>query len=208
MMRFCLMDPRSFNWDRLLWMNRQWKGIVFLSFQNENAPKFILNLVEELQNKKITESIAPCRLFAKSFMMISPATGRKDLVLLLRELDEKAFSLLEQWRSTQKNDTDEQIVLALTDYIAEYAAEFTGINLSVQTAQKGASNEKTRNTADKQSEKLKKNRRRANSPESNTSAETPAHQEPGNSVEVGSDAADANKASAKENMDSDSIKQP
>ena len=98
MMRFCIMAPRPFSWDRLIWMNRQWKGIVFVDFRAEKPPRFILDLVEELQREKIAESDAPCQTFAKSFLMISPATKRKDLVLLLRELNEDCLSRLEKWR--------------------------------------------------------------------------------------------------------------
>jgi hypothetical protein len=82
-------------------MNRQWKGIVFIDFRDENAPHFILSLIEELQREKIAESIAPCQTFAKSFMMVSPATGRRDLVLLMRPLDDEPMNRLETWRNNQ-----------------------------------------------------------------------------------------------------------
>ena len=128
MMRFCLMDPRPFSWDRLIWMNRQWKGIVFVDFRDEKAPRFILDLVEELQREKIADSTAPCQTFAKSFMMVSPATKRKDLVLLLRPLNEESLSRLEEWRNNQ----EEQVVMVLSDYVKQYAAEFTGIGEPVE----------------------------------------------------------------------------
>jgi hypothetical protein len=105
-------------------MNRQWKGIVFTDFREENAPHFILNLIEEFQREKIAESIAPCQTFAKSFMMISPATGRKDLALLLRPLGEEAMNRLEHWRNNQ----GEQVVMILSEYVKQYATEFTGIS--------------------------------------------------------------------------------
>jgi hypothetical protein len=109
-------------------MNRQWKGIVFMDFRDENAPHFILNLIEELQREKIAEIIAPCQTFAKSFMMISPATGRKDLVLLLRPLSEEAMNRLEHWRNNQ----GEQVVMLLSEYVKQYPAEFTGIGQPVK----------------------------------------------------------------------------
>ena len=130
MMRFCLMDPRPFSWDRLIWMNRQWKGIVIVDFREEKAPHFILNLVEELQREKIADSIAPCQTFSKSFMMVSPATKRKDLVLLLRPLNEENLSRLEQWMNNQ----GEQVVMILSNYVKQYAAEFTGIGQPIEAS--------------------------------------------------------------------------
>ena len=152
------MDPRPFTWDRLIWMNRQWKGIVFVDFQNEKPPRFLLDLVEELQREKIAESIAPCQTFSKSFMMISPATKRKDLVLLLRPLNEDSMSLLEQWRNNQ----GEQVVMILSDYVKQYAAEFTGIEKSVKSKDDSAG--KSEQRKDDSTQKSKKERRKKNHP--------------------------------------------
>ena len=164
-MRFCLMDPRPFSWDRLIWMNRQWKGIVFVDFQNEKPPRFILDLIEELQREKIAESIAPCQTFSKSFMMISPATKRKDMVLLLRPLSQEAMSLLEKWRNNQ----GEQVVMVLSDYVKQYAAEFTGIDKSVKSKDDSAG--KSEQKKDDSTKKSKKERRKKNHP-SETSEKT------------------------------------
>gem|GEM_PF-2394317 len=158
MMRFCLMAPRPFSWDRLIWMNRQWKGIVFRNFQNEKPPRFILDLVEELQREKIAESDAPCQTFAKSFMMIRPASKLKDLVLLLRPMNEETMSRLEQWRNNQ----DERIVIILSDYVKEYAAEFTGIEKSVKSKDDSAG--KSEQKKDDSTKKSKKERRKKNHP--------------------------------------------
>jgi len=157
-MRFCLMDPRPFTWDRLVWMNRQWKGIVFMDFHEENAPHFILNLIEELQNEKISDSIAPCQTFSKSFMMISPATKRKDLVLLLRPLKEENMSRLEHWRNNQ----GEQIVMTLSDYVNQYVTEFTGIGQSVEV-----NDSKSNDSVNKPSEQKSGNKRSQKSKKGN-----------------------------------------
>ena len=163
------MDPRSFTWDRLIWMNRQWKGIVITDFRDENAPHFILNLVEELKRENVTESIAPCQTFAKSFMMVSPATKRRDLVLLLRPLNETSMSRLELWRGNQ----GEQIVMMLSDYVKQYAAEFTGITPAVKTndnfsdnSPDNSGNSKADQEPNKPPRKGKKDRRKRNRPES------------------------------------------
>jgi hypothetical protein len=139
-------------------MNRQWKGIVFVDFREENAPHFILDLIEELQREKIAESIAPCQTFAKSFLMVSPATKRKDLVLLLRPLNEENVSLLEQWRNNQ----GEQVVMNLSDYVKQYGGEFTGIGQSGEST--NDSGDKSEKTDDKdKSKKSKKERKKRNS---------------------------------------------
>ena len=156
-MRFCLMDPRPFTWDRLVWMNRQWQGITFLDFQDESPPRFIINLVEELQREGIAESIAPCQTFAKSFMMVSPATKRRDLVLLLRPLNEECMSRLEQWR----NNRGEQIIMPLPDYIKQYAAEFTGIGQSAEASDPDKKVEQVQGGSPK---KYKKDRRKQKRP--------------------------------------------
>ena len=165
MMRFCLLDPRFLSWDRLIWMNRQWKGIVFRNFQNEKPPRFILDLVEELQREKIAESDAPCQTFAKSFMMISPASKRRDMVLLLRELEEENMSRLEQWRNNQ----GEQIMV-LSDYVKEYAAEFTGIDKSVKSKDDSAG--KFEQKKDDSAKKSKKERRNKHNHPSESSEKT------------------------------------
>ena len=177
MMRFCLMDPRPFSWDRLIWMNRQWKGVVFVDFRDEKAPNFILNLTEELQREGIAESIAPCQTFAKSFMMVSPATKRKDLVLLLRPMDEDIMSRLEQWRT---NNQGEQVIMLLSEYVKQYWAEFTGIG---QPAKANESNDSGGKAEEKDTskKKSKKDRRKSNQP-----AATPEPSEP--SDEVNNDA--------------------
>jgi hypothetical protein len=155
-------------------MNRQWKGIVFMDFRNESAPHFILDLIEELQREKIAESIAPCQTFAKSFMMISPATRRKDLVLLLRPLTEEAIARLEKWRNNQ----GEQMVMVLSEYVKQYAAEFTGIG---QPARINSSDKEIEQKVDNPPQKPKKDRRKrnrsskqANNAESKSETETPA----------------------------------
>jgi hypothetical protein len=136
-------------------MNRQWKGIVFMDFRDENAPHFILSLIEELQREKIAESIAPCQTFAKSFMMISPATGRKDLVLLLRPLTEEAMDRLETWRNNQ----GEQMVMILSEYVKQYSAEFTGIG---QLGKADGSEMKNEQKIDNPPQKPKKDRKKRN----------------------------------------------
>jgi hypothetical protein len=138
-------------------MNRQWKGIVFMDFRDENAPHFILNLIEELQRENIVESIAPCQTFAKSFMMFSPASGRRDLVLLLRPLDEKAMAHLEIWRKNQ----GEQTVMILSEYVKQYTAEFTGIAQPVKT---NDSDKKIEQKEDNPPQKGKKGRKKRNRP--------------------------------------------
>ena len=158
MMRFCLMDPRPFTWDRLVWMHRQWKGIVFLDFRDGSAPRFILDLIEELQREGIAESIAPCQTFAKSFMMVSPATKRKDLVLLLRPLDEERVSRLENWRNNQ----GERVILLLSDYVLQYAAEFTGIDQSAEANDPARKVEQRQH--DDSPQKSKKDRRKRSRP--------------------------------------------
>jgi hypothetical protein len=136
-------------------MNRQWKGIVFMDFRDENAPHFILNLIEELQREKIAESIAPCQTFAKSFMMISPATGRKDLVLLLRPLSDESMNRLENWRHNQ----GEQVVMVLSEYVPQYAPEFTGIGqLPKPNNSDDSENEQM---SDRPSRKSKRSRRKS-----------------------------------------------
>jgi hypothetical protein len=134
-------------------MNRQWKGIVFIDFREENAPHFILDLIEELQREKIAESIAPCQTFAKSFMMVSPATGRKDLTLLLRPLSEDSMNRLENWRNNQ----GEQVVMVLSEYVTQYTAEFTGI---VQPAKTNDPDRAIEQKSDDPPRKSKKNRRK------------------------------------------------
>jgi hypothetical protein len=138
-------------------MNRQWKGIVFLDFRDENAPHFILNLIEELQREKVAESIAPCQTFAKSFMMISPATGRRDLVLLLRPLNTEAMNRFESWRNNQ----GEQVVMILPEYVKQYATEFTGIG---QPLKVNESDRKIEPTGEKSSSNLKKEHRKRKQP--------------------------------------------
>jgi hypothetical protein len=134
-------------------MNRQWKGIVFIDFREENAPHFILDLIEELQREKIAESIAPCQTFAKSFMMVSPATGRRDLTLLLRPLSEDSMNRLENWRNNQ----GEQVVMVLSEYVTQYAPEFTGIGQLPKPNDPDAESEQK---SDKPSRKSKKSRRK------------------------------------------------
>jgi hypothetical protein len=138
-------------------MNRQWKGIVFMDFREEKAPHFILSLIEELHRENIAESIAPCQTFAKSFMMVSPATKRKDLVLLLREFNEEQMNRLETWRNNQ----GEQVVMILSEYVKQYASEFTGIGQPSTTSD---SDRETDQKGDGLPRKPKKGRRKRNRP--------------------------------------------
>jgi hypothetical protein len=136
-------------------MNRQWKGIVFMDFRDESAPHFILNLIEELQREKIVESIAPCQTFAKSFMMFSPATGRKDLVLLLRSLSEESMERLETWRNNQ----GEQTVMILSDYVKQYSPEFTGIGQQVEVVESNGFDKKIGEKDNNPPQKSRRSRR-------------------------------------------------
>jgi hypothetical protein len=131
-----------------------------MDFRDENAPHFILNLIEEFQREKITESIAPCQTFAKSFMMISPATGRKDLTLLLRPLSEDSMNRLETWRNNQ----GEQVVMILSDYVKQYAVEFTGIGkpAAVNDVEKKIEQKDDNGNGNNLPSKSKKNRRKRN----------------------------------------------
>jgi hypothetical protein len=138
-------------------MNRQWKGIVFIDFREENAPHFILSLIEELQREKIAESIAPCQTFSKSFMMVSPATGRKDLVLLLRPLDEAPMTRLENWRNNQ----EEQVVMILSEYVKQYSPEFTGIGQTMKADDSGKEIDQKDDTPPKKSKKDRRKRNRS-----------------------------------------------
>jgi hypothetical protein len=146
-----------------------------MDFRDENAPHFILSLIEELQREKIAESIAPCQTFAKSFMMISPATGRNDLVLLLRPLTEDAMTRLETWRNNQ----GEQMVMVLSEYVKQYSTEFTGIGRPLKA---DGSDKKVEQKIDGPSPKPKKDRRKRNrsskqvndNAENKSDVETPA----------------------------------
>ena len=199
MMRFCLMDPRPFSWDRLIWMNRQWKGIVFVDFREENAPRFILDLIEELQREKIAESIAPCQTFAKSFMMISPAKKRNDLVLLLRPLNEEALSRLEQWRNNQ----GEQVVMILSDYVKQYAAEFTGIGQPVEAAKDtgGKAEQKQKDSPRKSKKDRRKDKRPSEEANSDTGSKaTPDENATDDSAEVSNDGSEASNDAKEEDQ--------
>jgi len=143
-------------------MNRQWKGIVFMDFRDEKAPNFILNLVEELQRENIAEGIAPCQTFSKSFMMVSPSTKRKDLVLLLRPMDEDIMSRLEQWRT---NNQEEQVIMMLSEYVKQYGAEFTGIGQTAEAPKdSGRKTEQKHENASTSRKSKKKDRHKRNHP--------------------------------------------
>ena len=91
-------------------------------------------------------------------MMISPATKRKDLVLLLRPMNQETMSLLEKWRNNQS----EQVVMILSDYVKQYVAEFTGIDKSVKSTNDSAG--KSEPKKDDSTKKSKKERRKQKSP--------------------------------------------
>jgi hypothetical protein len=162
-------------------MNRQWKGIVFKDFREENAPHFILNLIEELQREKIAESIAPCQTFGKSFMMISPATGRRDLVLLLRQLTEEAMNRLETWRNNQ----GEQVVMILSEYVKQHASEFTGVGQPVRV--NDPDNKKVDQKEDNPPKKSKKDRRKRGRSSEQVNDSTKSESKPTDEVVEGSE---------------------
>jgi hypothetical protein len=175
-------------------MNRQWKGIVFLDFRDENAPHFILNLIEELQREKVAESIAPCQTFAKSFMMISPATGRKDLVFLLRPLSEGAMNRLESWRNNQ----GEQIVMILPEYVKQYSAEFTGIGQSLKADD---SDKKIEPTNDNPLPKPKKEHRKRKQPSKQTGQTDSSTNDESSNLEASEDSTEALEVSGEDEVE-------
>jgi hypothetical protein len=87
--------------------------------------------------------------------MMSPATGRKDLVLLLRPLTEEVMTRLEKWRNSQ----GEQEVMILSEYVAQYSAEFMGI---IQLGKIGNFDKKIEQIIDTLPQKPKKDRRKRN----------------------------------------------
>jgi hypothetical protein len=117
-------------------------------------------------------------------MMASPATGRKDLVLLLRPLDEKSMERLEKWRNNQ----GEQTVMILSEYVKQYAAEFTGIGQPMKAA--NDSGKEIEQKVDNPPQKTKKERRKRNrsSKQAKSEVETPAID---NDVEVSEDTAES-----------------
>jgi len=114
------MNIINLSWGELIYLSKQYQGIVFLNLGEENAPHFVLNLVLELEQENVVANIPPCEIFEKTCLMDNAYGHRIDLVLLLKNIETNLFERLKYWLSQQTPHA----VMLLTEYMREYNAKF------------------------------------------------------------------------------------
>jgi hypothetical protein len=119
MMNNCLLDAIAISWGELIILSERYQGIVFLNLGEESVPHFILDIVLELEREKLVTTISPCKYFEMSCFMDKAHGDRKDLILLLKNMETDLLLLLERWVKRQEPHT----VLLLSDYIAGSKAD-------------------------------------------------------------------------------------
>jgi hypothetical protein len=118
MMNNCLLDAIAVSWSELITLSERYQGIVFLNLGEECIPHFILDIVLEKKKEKVVTTISPCKYFEMSCLMDKTHGDRKDLILLLKNMESDLHLRFMRWVGRQAPHT----VLLLSDYIAESKA--------------------------------------------------------------------------------------
>ena len=112
----CLMNAAALPLGELICFSKQYQGIVFLNLGEENVPRFIVDLVSELEREKVTTTVSPCEIFESSRLIDRPHGHQRDLALTLKSADSSARKRLKDWVKRQPPDA----VMLLSEYTAEY----------------------------------------------------------------------------------------